>query len=118
MKIIRSKENPYGEKPYGRETKVLASYEFSDSIDSVIFYHSKLPRGEFDEHFHSESVEFIWFPEGGKITVNGTDYVMENWDGVILEPGDSHGFQGDCGPITHLAVKLPASNDKVSVETK
>ena len=42
--------------------------------------------------------------------------MMENWDGVILEPGDSHGFQGDCGPITHLAVKLPASNDKVTVE--
>lgn len=115
MEIIKFSEGKKFTRPFGRETRILLEHKFDKPIDSIIFYHSSLENGKFDEHYHSESEEIIWFPEGGEITVEGETYKMEPWDGVLLQPGEKHGYSANCGKIIHLAVKMPASDDKVVV---
>lgn len=117
MKIIHASEVSNEKKPYGRETKALFEHVFNKPAESIVFYLSSLPTGQFDEHYHSESEEIIWFPEGGEINVEGTNYRMGPWDAVFLESGERHGFKGNCGKTVHFAVKIPASKDKVSTET-
>lgn len=116
MKIIKFSEGEKFERPYGRVSRVLLEHKFKTPVESIIFYHSDLPNGKFDDHYHSESEEIIWFPEGGKITVEGETIQMEPWDGVLLQPGEQHGYSGESVKTIHLAVKMPASNDKVSAK--
>jgi len=117
MKIIRKSKAFKDNRPDGRIVTTLHELELEESVSSSIFYHCAVPGGKFSAHYHEKSHEIIWFPVGGKITVNDNTYTMEEWDGVLLEPGDIHGFSGDdCGDIIHFAVRLPGGVDKVAVK--
>lgn len=116
MKIIRKDEAPKDNRPDGRIVTTLHELQLEEKVDSSILYHCFVPGGKFGAHYHSKSHEFIWFPVGGMITVNGETCKMEKWDGVLLYPGDVHGYEGnDCGDIIHFAVRMPGGEDKVSV---
>lgn len=116
MKIIRKKDAPHDDRPDGRLVTTLFELELTEPVSSAVFYHCIVPGGKFGAHYHSQSVEFVWFPTGGKIKVNGQAYEMSPWDGVLLEPGDVHEYDGDdCEDILHFAVKMPSVPDKVEV---
>jgi hypothetical protein len=116
MKIIRRGEAPSDSRPNGRTVRTLFQQEFDEPVSSIVFYLCEVPSGKFGAHYQSQSVEFIWFPTGGMIKVNGQVYEMNPWDGVLLEPGDVHGYDGDdCKDILHFAVKMPSVSDKVEV---
>jgi quercetin dioxygenase-like cupin family protein len=114
MKLIRFKEVQKDGRPDGRIVRKLISHHFNKPVKSMAFYLCEVPGGKFGEHHHSEAEELIMFPNGGRITVNGKDIDMEDWDFVILAPGDKHGFSGECGNIIHLAMKFPDAEDKIS----
>ena len=71
MIVIRKEEADLLKRPFGRQTYRLFSHRFDRPVDSIIFYLSVLPTGQFDEHYHTQSEEMIFFPEGGKMRVNG-----------------------------------------------
>ena len=116
MKIIRKDIAHSSIRNDGRIVTTLLETNSGLNNLSIVFYHCNVPKGEFKEHYHEKSTEFIFFPEGGKIKVNGKRYEMNPWDGVLLEPGDRHGYEGpDCKDIIHFAIKIPAEDDKVEV---
>lgn len=116
MKLIRASRIKGEKRADGRTVKKLLEHSFSKPIDSIVVYLCDVPGCKLEKHYHSESQEVICFPKGGKITVNGETYQMESWDMVLLEVGDTHGYEGDeCPDILHLAIKLPNREDKVSV---
>ena len=114
MKIIKKSEADIFERPYSRKTYKLLSHKFDNPIESIVFYLSFLPTGRFDKHHHSKSNELIFFPNGGKMKVNNELYTLEEWDGVLLEPGDTHGLDIVDKDTVHLAIKMPDINDKIS----
>jgi len=116
MILIRGIKSEILNRPYGRRTRKLFEYSFPSPVSSIVLFHSLLPQGRFDEHYHTGSHELILFPKGGKITVNGVDHSLREWEGVLLEPGDSHGYnKEDQNDIVHLAIKMPADHDKVNI---
>lgn len=118
MKIIRASEKEWEKKPVGRRTKELFSHHFPKSVDSIAVYISYLSTGRLDTHYHTDSSEIIIFPKGGKITVNDVTYELNEWDAVLLEARETHGYNRDnCGDIIQLAIKFPAIKDKVSIKT-
>ena len=117
MKIIRKEDAPHENRPDGRVVTTLFELDLPEPVSSAVFYHCAVPRGKFGAHHHAKSHEIIWFPIEGKITVNGITHSMNAWDGVLLEPGDVHGFdEKNCKDIIHFAIRLPATPDKVSVK--
>jgi len=116
MKLIKASQIKGEKRPFGRVTKELLSHHFCKSASSLTLYLSYLPIGKLDMHYHSDSTEIIISPKGGKITVNHTTYKLNEWDAILLEPGEVHGYNGDdCKDIIQIAIKLPSINDKVSV---
>lgn len=117
MKIIRKKESDISVRDDGRKVSKLYELNFETPTSSMVFYHCEVPLGKFTEHYHQKSTEVIFFPLGGKMEINGDIYEFNSWDGVLLEPGDTHGYDGiDCDDIVHFAIRTPSLNDKV--ETK
>lgn len=116
MKIIRKEDAPRKDRPDGRVVTTLFELELPAPVSSAVFYHCVVSGGRFGAHYHVKSHEIIWFPVAGKITVNGINYIMKAWDGVLLEPGDIHGFdEENCKDVIHFAIRLPAAPDKVPV---
>lgn len=116
MKIIRKEDAPQEDRPDDRVVTTLFELELPEPVSSAVFYHCVVPGGKFSAHQHVKSHEIIWFPVGGRITVNDMTYTMNAWDGVLLEPGDVHGFDREnCKDIIHFAIRLPAGPDKVAV---
>jgi quercetin dioxygenase-like cupin family protein len=116
MKIIRADEKAEEKRPFGRTTKSLLEYFLPKKAKSIALYLSYLPTGKFDDHYHPNCFEIIVFPKGGKIEVNNSPYELSEWDLVVLEPGDIHGYsKDDCKDIIHFAIRLPAVKDKVNV---
>jgi hypothetical protein len=117
MKILYQHEAPRDARSDGRTVLTLLSQCFSEPLESLVFYLVKVPGGRFDKHYHTKAREVIWFPNGGKITVNDQTHDLGAWDGVLLEPGDTHSYSGDdLGDIIHFAAKMPAADDKVRVD--
>ena len=114
MKLVRYEEVKLDKRSDGRTVRKVLSHHFNQPMNSMALYLCEVPSGKFGEHFHSKSEEIIMFPVGGEISVNGKDYKMNNWDFVVLQPGDKHGFNGESEDIIHLAIKLPDSNDKIT----
>jgi quercetin dioxygenase-like cupin family protein len=114
MKLIRAAEVPVEERAFGRTVQKVLDLKLCQSFDSMVIYLGRSPQGRLDTHHHSESHEIIFFPQGGFLTVNGSPYEFAAWDGVLLEPGDSHGNEsGENHNTIHLAIKVPGHNDKV-----
>lgn len=115
MKIIRADKIKGERKPFGRITKKLLEHKFREPISDIVFYLSSMPTGKLDKHYHAESEEIICFPKGGKINVNGRLYEMREWDMVLLDIGDVHSCEEECGDVIHFAIKMPNVEDKVNV---
>jgi quercetin dioxygenase-like cupin family protein len=116
MRLIRRAEVHCESRPDGRTVRKLLELDLGLDMSSAVIYLCEVPGGRFGAHYHSGSTEIIWFPNGGKIQVNEQTYEMEEWDAVLLAPGDVHGFDSDGGDdIVHFAIKLPATPDKVDV---
>ena len=114
MKIVKKSESRILNRPFERKTYKLLSHKFSKPIESIVFYLSLLPTGRFDKHHHINSDELIFFPNGGKMRVNGELYNLDSWDAILLEPGDEHGLDIIDKDTVHLAIKMPDVDDKVS----
>ncbi|MBC87219.1 MAG: hypothetical protein CL677_08575 [Bdellovibrionaceae bacterium] len=118
MRIVRASQVKNEERSYGRTVKRLLDLENFDA-DSLVLYLGQSPQGKLDCHYHSESHEIICFPIGGKLIVNNESFDFEAWDLVVLEPGDTHGYESNDGSETiHLAIKLPGTPDKVAVKSE
>lgn len=116
MKILRRENIEKQNRSDGRTVQKFLSHEFSVPIEKMALYLCDVPGGKFDDHYHTDATEVICFPQGGKITINETTYDMSEWDMVVLEPGDVHGYDGEsCDDILHLAVKMPNSDYKVKI---
>ncbi len=116
MKIIRKDVAHCSIRKDGRKVTKLLEMNIDSFSSSMVLYHCDVPKGEFAEHYHAKSTELIFFPEGGKIKVNGKLYDMNPWDGVLLEPGDRHGYnESECKDIIHFAIRIPSEDDKVEV---
>ena len=107
MKIIRTSEIKGDNRPDGRTVKTLLE------SPEMNLYLCQVPGSKFGSHYHSGSTEIIVFPQGGAITINGEDFVMEPWDMAVMDKGDIHGFSGNSNDIIHFAVKIPGVDDKV-----
>ena len=117
MKHLKKNDYQSDVRADGRTVRKMMELNVSEPVSSMVFYLNDVPNGNFGKHYHSKSTEIIWFPNGGKIEVNGEIYIMGNWDGMLLEPGDAHSYnKGDCNNVIHFAVKFPADNDKVEVK--
>ena len=114
MKIIRAKEADTSSRTDGRTVRRMIDFNFKNPADSVTLFICELPDGKFGDHKHTVSDEFICFPQGGKITINGESFDMNEWDIALLEKGDIHGNEEGCGPIIHFAIKAPTAEDKVN----
>ena len=114
MKLLRKSEVPEDFRSDGRTVRKLIELQLEKPVSSAVFYLNDVPSGKFGKHYHSISSELIWFPKGGKIEINDEVYDMQEWDGVLLEAGDTHCYDGsDCKDVIHFAIKLPADNDKM-----
>lgn len=112
MKIVRKMEALVEKRSDGRTVRKLLEHSFQKPVDSIAVYLCDVPGSQFGKHYHAKSEEFIIFPVGGKITVNGKDYNMEPWDLVVLMPGDVHSYERKDRDIIHLAVRCPDIDDK------
>lgn len=113
MQIIRKKDQSSYSREKGRTVTHL--FDFDIPFDSASFFLGESPQGSLGSHYHEFSHEIIFFPVGGTIEVNGTKYTLNEWDSVILEPGDIHGFAGDGSRCVHFAIKFPSKPDRVKV---
>lgn len=115
MKIIRAADvKPY-ERPHERMVRQLVQIDFPRAMTSMACFLGYAPRGHLDEHYHRDSIELIFFPMGGRIRVNGEHHEMNEWDVVILEAGDVHGYEPEAGQeraAVHFAIKLPSDPDR------
>lgn len=118
MKLIKRSEIETQQRPFGRSVQKLLSHRFNGPKNSMVMFLSFMPKCQLDYHTHKETEEIIMFPEGGKIEVDGKLYIMEQWDGVLLEPGEVHGFDGEDKDIYCLALRFPDNEDKVSAPKK
>lgn len=118
MKLIKRSEIEVNQRPFGRSVQKLLAHKFSKPQESLAMFLSFMPKCQLDYHYHEQTEEIIMFPEGGKIEVNGKLYEMQPWDGVLLQPGDIHGFEGEDKDVYCLALRFPDNGDKISIEKK
>ena len=76
MKIIRFKEIKTEDRLDGRIVSKLISHKLAKP-DSMAIYLNFVPKGRFSFHKHSECEEIIFFPKGGKMEINGKEYLLE-----------------------------------------
>lgn len=111
MRLIKFKDGDTSIRNDGRTVNEIVSLHLEHK--DAVFYHCTVPKGQFGFHYHEVAQEIIWFPLGGNITVNDIDYELSEWDAVLLEPGDVHGYLGDKSKdIIHFAIKFPNVDDK------
>ena len=77
---------------------------------------SKGPHGHLSKHRHVNTHEIIVFPTGGCLEVNNKMNKFNEWDCVLLEPGDIHGYKGNSlGETIHFAIYLSHEKDRKTV---
>ena len=117
MRLVKSDRVKGEERADGRTVKKLVELSLAKPTDSMVIYLCVVPNGKFEKHYHSESEEIICFPKGGRITINDETYQMANWDMVLLEVGDAHGYEEEeCPDVLHFAIKLSDKDDKITVK--
>lgn len=114
MEILTLENNPKYDREYQRKVYKLFSQKFNDG--NIGIYLGVAPTGHLEEHFHAKSNEIIFFPIGGSLKINGTIYKFGKWDGVLLHPGDIHGWPIKGNEVVqHLAIKFPDIDDRVII---
>ena len=113
MKIFSLEESDNYKRTDGRQVHVLLKEKLGKSYDGITLFFSKGPAGHLSRHCHNNTHEIIVFPNGGCLEVNKIMYNFNEWDCVLLEPGDIHGYDGESiGPTLHFAILLTDKNDR------
>jgi quercetin dioxygenase-like cupin family protein len=100
----------------GREVHVLLKKKLGKSYDGITLFLSNGPDGHLSKHRHVNTHEIIVFPTSGSLKINSKVYNFKNWDCVLLEPGDVHGYNGESlGETIHFAIHLTYEKDRESL---
>jgi quercetin dioxygenase-like cupin family protein len=100
----------------GRQVHILLKEKLGKSYDGITLFFSKGPDGHLSKHCHSNTDEIIVFPTGGCLEVNNKKYDFNEWDCVLLEPGDVHGYDGESiGQTIHFAILLTDKKDRKNI---
>lgn len=100
----------------GRQVHVLLKEKLGKSYDGITLFFSKGPKGHLSKHRHNNTHEIIVFPTGGSLKINNVNHKFNEWDCVLLEPGDIHGYEGESlGETIHFAIHLTYEKDRESL---
>lgn len=115
MKIISLNDVESYSRNDGRTVHVLLREHLDIPPEGITLFLSKGPHGHINHHYHSRTPEIIIFPKGGKLIINDEEYHFNEWDGVLLEPGDRHGYTDESlGDTLHFAILLSDRDDRKS----
>lgn len=113
MKIYSLDESEGYRRPDGREVNILLKEKFGKTYEGLTLFFSKGPKGHLSKHCHNQTHEIIVFPNGGCLEINDIMHKFSNWDCVLLEPGDIHGYDGEStGETIHFAILLTDKKDR------
>ncbi len=92
MKIIRFVEVKIQERPDGRTVRNLLQKELDMDVSGLQMLYVTHPHGlEERQHSHDHSCEILYFLDKARYKINGQDYLLNENDVVLFEPGDIHG---------------------------
>ena len=113
MKIFSLNDSQKYERSDGRQVHILLKEKLGLSYDGITLYLSKGPDGHLSKHRHNNTHEIIVFPTSGSLNINDKLYNFKEWDCVLLEPGDIHGYNGESlGETIHFAIYLSHKKDR------
>lgn len=70
-----------------------------------------------DVHRHADSEEYyILFQGGLRLLVGGAVFTLQPYEVLMVKPGVPHAVVGGSGPIEHFVLRMPAAEDRQSVE--
>lgn len=119
MKIIRFNEVEVQARPDGRTVRKLINHELGREFSSYQMLYVVHP-ANFREalHCHERSYEIFRFLDRANYWVNGKDYVFDEKDMVVLEPGDVHGATPIGNEVRIEVYQVPAITDDKKVFQK
>jgi len=116
LKIFSLKNSEGYSREDGRQVNILLKEKLGKSYDGITLFYSKGPKGHLSKHRHVNTHEIIVFPTSGTLKINDKNYNFSDWDCVLLEPGDVHGYEGESlGDTIHFAIHLTYEKDRESL---
>ena len=113
MKIFSLNASERYNRSDGRQVHILLKEKLGKSYDGITLFLSKGPDGHLSKHRHINTHEIIVFPNSGCLKINNKMYNFNDWDCVLLEPGDIHGYDGkSLGKTIHFAIYLSDEKDR------
>lgn len=92
MKLIRFTEVEIQERPDGRTVRNIIQKELGMDVSSLQMLYVTHPSGLKErQHSHDNSCEILYFLDKARYKINGQDYLLNENDVVLFEPGDIHG---------------------------
>ncbi len=101
----------------GYSASYVSDIEFSSLISSAGFIVVSIPAGKTTKpHAHEHIQEVFVANSQVNIFIDGTQYLLESGDVVLVDPGEFHSFQAPLDSDSSIiAVKVPnIKDDKVS----
>ena len=116
MKIFSLSSADGYTRPDGRQVHILLKEKLGKSYDGITLFFSKGPKGHLSKHCHNNTHEIIVFPTGGCLEINNVIHEFNEWDCVLLEPGDIHGYDRESiGETIHFAILLTDKKDRKKI---
>jgi len=113
MKIFSLKDSDGYNRSDGRQVNILLKEKLGKSYSGITLFLSKGPKGHLSKHYHSQTHEIIIFPTSGSLEINDVMHKFDEWDCVLLEPGDVHGYENESlGHTAHFAIYFSTEQDR------
>lgn len=107
MKIIRKKDTPEISRG-GYRARELGAIHFHRPMNDAIIFVTTIPKNaHFQEQWHNESGEFMYFLSAAAVLIDGKKHIFEEGDALYLEPHEKHKILAEEQDIVVLAIRFP-----------
>lgn len=72
-----------------------------------------------DVHFHTDAEEYFLVLQGElRLLIDGTVFTLRPYEALLVRPQVPHAVVGGRGPIEHFVLRMPACDDRQSVDER